>query len=109
MGLKKVFKTAGKVFGAAAPFISPVGGVAVSLIQARNAGRKAKQEYNAQQASIAEASRRADSERQKIASERTAAEEKLKRGQIRSNRRRVKGGLFGDSNIDNNTSPRLGG
>lgn len=89
-------------------YTSPLGSALVSAHDQRKANRRAEGEYNAQQAVIAETARKADVERQRIASERAKSEAKLTMGQQRANRRRVRGGLFGDANVDTNVSPRLG-
>lgn len=83
---------------------------AMSYKQQRTATKQAKREYETQ---VAEQSRQADriiKEKSILEKRAGEARNKLNTSVARGNRRRVKGGLFGDTQVQNNQmTDRLGG
>jgi len=65
-------------------------------------------QYDQQQAEIARQASLVEEQRRRISSEREISTRRIKEGMMRSNRRRVRGGLFGDTQVDQNISQRLG-
>ncbi len=113
--LKKTVKGLGKVAKAAAPILGfvvggPAGfaaGAALGMVGKKKKGG-GPDENAQQQAEIARQSSAVDEQRRQIASERELSAAKMRKTGIAANRRRVRGGLFGDAQTDQNISPRLG-
>ncbi len=89
-------------------YTSPLGSALVNAHDGRKAARAANKEQAVQRGMIAQEADNVQVERAKTKQERKSVENKVTAGTRRANRRRVRGGLFGDANVDNNTSPRLG-
>lgn len=91
------------------PFVSPVGGLMARGYEKKRQGeREVMRQYEQQQGAIRQQAQALETERARIASARERSEQRLRAGSIRANRRRVRGGLFGDASVDQNVSPRLG-
>lgn len=71
-------------------------------------GQRASAMADREASSIQEQGRRADAERSRINQESAAAKNKISMGRRVANRRRVRGGLFGDSSVDQNVQAKLG-
>jgi len=67
-----------------------------------------RNEAASQRAAIDAQGRKADDARRKMSMEKSTAEQKVTMGRRAASRRRVRGGLFGDSSVDQNTQARLG-
>ncbi len=98
----------GRMLGKVAQVVSPAYGAYRGARDAKKAEREGMRQYEQQQNAIRQQGQAAQVERDRVASQRARAEARLRAGSVRANRRRVRGGLFGEGQAQENINPRLG-
>lgn len=102
----------GKALGGIIGFAvgGPVGGlIGMSAGSSVDAYKDAKKEGKRQEGLINEQRERLAKEQSRLEKQRESSLNKLKRGQARASRARIRGGLFGDAGDSNRVSDVLGG
>lgn len=98
----------GRLLGNIAKVAIPVYGMYAARKEIKKSEREGMRQYEQQQNAIRQQSQVAQVERDKVASQRAKAEAKLRAGSMRANRRRVRGGLFGEGQSEPQINARLG-